>query len=350
MPAFNRYQEALRENVNLLGMATTAAISAALFTPIPLLVGLVAEAAYLLFVPTSRWYENRLERRHDAKIVRRRRDLKRQIAPYLRSEMKERFDRLEQMRCDLEHLPRNEENWYREVLRKMDYLLEQFLMFASREAQFRAYLTSALAEARGEKERPRRSEPRSQEWGSPERRDSLEDQIVGLFFPGLVSLEVPDDEEMLRRRENRRREKQWPPPPQGHSLPRHTADPWVKEVVAEIQARNEMDHQGLREALEHERDYDTQAVLRKRLEVLQRRQEYVEKMGKILINLNHQLELLEDTFGLISDEILAHPPEQVLADIDEVVWQANAMTEALEQIAPVETRSAHRSMNMNLES
>ena len=59
-------------------------------------------------------------------------------------------------------------------------------------------------------------------------------------------------------------------------------------------------------------------------------------MGKILINLNHQLRLLEDTFGLINDELRARSPEQVLADIEDVVWQTNSMTTLLEEVAPFE--------------
>ena len=55
-----------------------------------------------------------------------------------------------------------------------------------------------------------------------------------------------------------------------------------------------------------------------------------------MLNLNHQLELLEDTFGLISDEIRARPPEQVLADIEDVVSQTNTMTQVLEEMAPYE--------------
>ena len=54
------------------------------------------------------------------------------------------------------------------------------------------------------------------------------------------------------------------------------------------------------------------------------------------MNLNHQLQLLEDTFGLISDELLARPPEQVLADIEDVVSQTNTMTQVLEEVAPYE--------------
>jgi hypothetical protein len=82
------------------------------------------------------------------------------------------------------------------------------------------------------------------------------------------------------------------------------------------------------------------AVLGKRLDVLPRRSDFVGKSGKILVNLDQLLELVEDTFGLINDEIRGRSPEQVLTDIDDVVWQTDSMTQVLEQIAPIEQNMA----------
>ncbi|MBW3622750.1 MAG: hypothetical protein KY468_04995 [Armatimonadetes bacterium] len=340
MPIPERYREAFKENFNVLGLASLAAASAAMLNPLPLLAGLVAEAAYLLFVPDSKWYEARLARRHDAEVIRRQQDLMNKLFPLLRPETQQRFQRLVQLRRDIEKQPMAEEKWFRDVLRKLDYLLEKFLMFAAREVQFRSYLQSILEEVRGEKEKPRPVEPARRRSSRAERIPSMEEQILGLFFPGILNVEIEeDDEDHRRRRVQRQREKEWPPPAQEHHLPRHLVDPWIKDTVAEIQARYDQDRKNLDSLLEQEQDFHTKAVLEKRKEVLRRRHEFVEKMGKILINLNHQLELLEDTFGLISDEIRAHPPEQVLADIDEVVWQTNAMTQVLEQIAPYESGS-----------
>ena len=41
----------------------------------------------------------------------------------------------------------------------------------------------------------------------------------------------------------------------------------------------------------------------------------------------------EDTFGLINDEIRARSPEQILADIEEVVVATDTMSTALEEVA-----------------
>ena len=85
-----------------------------------------------------------------------------------------------------------------------------------------------------------------------------------------------------------------------------------------------------------ETDPNTRAILQKRLEVLKRRRDFIARIGTIIGNLSQQLALTEDTFGLISDELLARPPEQVLGDIEDVVSQTKAMTEVLEEMAPYE--------------
>src|SRR5947209_772886 len=144
----NRYLEAFRESFNVVGLTTAVALSAAMLNPLPLLAGLVAEAAYLLFVADSSWYAKRLSRRYDAEVEKRRQQIKEQALPTLRPSMQARFARLEEMRDQINAQPVEGQPWFREVLRKLDYLLEKFLQFASKEAQFRTYLQSLLAEVR----------------------------------------------------------------------------------------------------------------------------------------------------------------------------------------------------------
>ena len=94
--------------------------------------------------------------------------------------------------------------------------------------------------------------------------------------------------------------------------------------------------EGVKALIEKEADPNTQAVLTKRLEILERRNDFVAKISKIVTNISHQLRLLEDTFGLINDELRARSPDQVLADIEDVVSQTNTMTDLLEEVAPFE--------------
>src|SRR5579871_4756179 len=133
LKAPSKFAEAFREAFNTVPLAASVAVSAALLNPLPLLAGLVLETAYLLTVPDSKWYEARLAARYDAEITRRREKLKADVCPTLRTSMKARFDRLEAMRQQMNDDSQDGKQWFREVLRKMDYLLEKFLIFAAKE-------------------------------------------------------------------------------------------------------------------------------------------------------------------------------------------------------------------------
>src|SRR5215216_4281814 len=115
----NRYLEAFKESHNLVGLTTAAAAAMALvgtpLMPIPLLVGAVAELAYLLFYADSRWYELRLAQKFDAEVQKRRDELKAQVVPALDGGMQIRFSRLEQMRTDIGKQAEGDAQWYREV-------------------------------------------------------------------------------------------------------------------------------------------------------------------------------------------------------------------------------------------
>src|SRR5438067_13654055 len=118
MPTTNRFLSALKENANVVGLSSAVALSAAILSPLPILAGLVAEAAYLVFVPDSKWYDARLSRRYDAAVAKRRQQLKDQVIPRLRSQMQERFRRLEETRRQIDAQPIEYHKWLREVLRK----------------------------------------------------------------------------------------------------------------------------------------------------------------------------------------------------------------------------------------
>jgi hypothetical protein len=317
----NRWAEAFKENFNVVGLAGAAALAAATLNPLPLLVGVVAEAAYLLFVPDSGWYQARLARRFDAEVEQRRRQLKEQVFPSLRPEMQERFTRLEATRDQINAQPVRGEEWFQEVQRKLDYLLEKFLMFGSKETQFRSYLRSALNDIRAA--RPGGGRRKSD---AEFDREFQEMRGGGAAAGGAKTRRIPINQPGASGRE-----RDDAPPA---STPEHAR--WIQQSVAELQAHYEREAGEVKALLEAEQDLDTKAILEKRADVLERRHESFGKMGKILTNLHHQLELLEDTFGLINDQVRARSPEQVLADIDGVVWQTDTMTKLLEELAPYE--------------
>ncbi|RYX81272.1 hypothetical protein EON83_24810 [bacterium] len=271
----NRYLAAISENANVLGMASVVALAAATGIVPILLAGLVAEAAYLIFVPDSKWFEKRLDARHNAEIEAHRQRIKDETLPKLRPSLRARYEKLEQARREIEHQASNDKQWMREVLRKLDFLLEKFLQFALKDQQFRNYLLDAQQE--------------------------------------IHPTPVPKSREPLELN-----------------------DKWTRDCVQFLQAAYMRDLDQLQAQRDDEGDDATKAVLDKRLEVLGRRRDFIARIGKIVTNLTQQLALLEDTFGLISDELLARAPEQVLGDIEDVVSQTNAMTQVLEEMAPFE--------------
>jgi len=278
-----KHVEAFKENYNTIGLASAVALSAITLNPLPLLGAVIVEAAYLLFIPDSKWYDARLSRRYDQEVLDRRRKLAEQVYPTLNVETKSRFVRLEQVRSQIGDPTFQGKRWFQEVLRKLDYLLEKFLLFASKQTQFEAYLTSVLEEGG------------HIESGKPPPKSR-----------GSVDVTKPRDEA------------------------------WVKSVVTTIKERYEVEIEEIMHSMPDEANLHNQAVMDKRREILGRRKLYVEQIGEILINLGHQLRLIEDTFGLINDEIRARSPEQVLVDIDDVVYQSDNLSETLQEMSPFE--------------
>ncbi len=94
-------KSALREDVNILSLATAAALSLALLSPVPVLVAFVAEAAYLMYVPDAAWYAVRVRRCQDAARLARRARSQRDIFPQLYEASREQYLRLEAQRVML---------------------------------------------------------------------------------------------------------------------------------------------------------------------------------------------------------------------------------------------------------
>lgn len=296
----NRTLAALQEQGNLLGLASAAALSVALFNPFPLFGAFLLEAVYLLLVPNTKWYQQRLARRQNAGFQASRDAIKAQSLPLLRPAMRARFEKLEEMRGQIEGQAAGKELWLDEILDKLDFLLENFLQFAVKQEQFLQYLEQT--------------------------REEIEREIAG------KSKIVPMDWQTRRANELRQMGVQG----KSHDTRREFAKDWAPQSVSLIQEAYQKELAQLQADLDQETDDATQAVLQKRLEVLQRRRDFLGKIGKILANLAHQIELLEDTFGLINDELMARPPEQMVSEIEDVVSQTNAMTQVLEEMAPYE--------------
>ena len=290
-----KFLHALQEHYNLIGIASAFTLSMVVGNPLPLIVGLVAEAGYLIFVPDSQWYVARLSKKYDAEIEKQRTQLKEKVFGSLLPEQQERFLRLEARRNQIETVAAEDKSWFREILRKLDYLLDKFLMFGAKEREFRTHLESLQEEVR--------NEPTAQ---SP----------------------VASSSSASRRS---RRD-------QGVARVRQSSE----DIVQEVQESYEREMNRIRSETDREQDENTHSIQEKRLDVIQRRSDFVGKIGKILLNLDQQMRLVEDTFGLINDEIRARSPEQLLADIEEVVVASNTMTVTMEEVAMLDAGSHFR--------
>ena len=302
--------EALKERYNLAGLAVAVGVSVFFPPVLPFVLGAaaVAEAGYLIAVPRSGWYARRLSQRHDSEAERKRGRLKHTLFPAIRHEVQDRFSNLEISRKSIARQMPVQPEWFGQLLAKLDYLLDKFLDFASKESEFRAYLRSVLDEA------------------------MREESATGTHPGGFVK--------------SHSAKSRWVEEP-----PSDPAEAWVQAVVDKVQHHYETEVADLNQ--QRTRDADdltTNAVLDKRVDVIQRRRDYLNQIGKITINLNHQMELMEDTFGLISDEIRARPPEQILADIDEVIGRTDSLTELLQGFSPPPTIAASTSAEQALSS
>ncbi len=297
MSAPSRLIEAVKEEYNLLAMATVVAVSAMTSNPLPLLAGMVAEATYLIFVPDTKWYGARLQARAALKAAQQREARKAAILPQLCGERRERYLRLEGMHQTICSQIATQHEAFHDSSHKFDYLLDKFLEFASKEAQFTQYLSGLHDEVCGTDAQP---VPHS----DPFARGRVPAPVRSFISSGVTPLD-----------------------PSG---------PWVAQAIGDVQATYAKELKELTGLIDKEQDPNTKTVLVKRQEILTRRVEFVGKIAKALENLSHQLQLLADTFGLINDEMRARSPEQVVEDIDDVVTQTDCMTRTLEELAPYE--------------
>lgn len=283
----NPLTEALKESGNMIGLASAVALSVALLNPIPLLVGIVAETAYLMFVPGSNWYTARLSKRYDAEITLRHQQLKAKVLPTLRPNLQSQYAELESIRAQLEKQDASNEDWFRDVLRKLDYLMDKFLQFSAKEQEFLNYLQTL-----------RRQNGQMPRWSPPKHG------------------QTPN------------------PNPQGMT------DQEAQRAIAEIQAAYDTGLDKLKQSIAVEQDPSSKDILQKRADIISQRKEHVTQMGKTLANLALQLQLIVDSFGLVNDQIRVRTPEQVTADVDDVISQTDIMTKTLSEILPLEDSSA----------
>jgi hypothetical protein len=286
----NRYIEALKDEPHLIGMAAIFAVCAATAPLVFPFVALPLEAAYLLFVPDSAWFRNRMRRKYDADVERRRRELRDRLLPALSPQDQARFIALEEARAEIAGQERSAPGaWSQEVLRQLDYLIEKFLMFASKKMEYRRYIVE-LAVTRAELEGRRLRLPRQ-----------------------------PGDEYHPER-----------------VVERAAREADVDMLLAGVLGDYGAEIQNLDGSIQQEKDAQTREILKTNQEILRRSRESAAEIGRLLRNLDQQLQLVVNTFSLINSQVRTSSPEQLLGDVNSVVDQSESLTEALAAFSPVD--------------
>jgi flavodoxin len=276
----NPIRAALKEPAHIIGVGAVCAATFALLNPIPLAAGVIAEAAYLLFVPTSNWYRSRLDRadvlERKAKLSRLRDD----VVASLGQEIAHRYERLEatrttimQSRADGSGLSSGDLDL------KLDLLQQRFLEFASQRHNFSQHLKQVL----------------DQLWSR--NIDSGKYSGKGPMTNGRGTTE---------------------------------------DVAAQINTFLGQDLATVTRDVAKTDDDSEKEILTQRQGVIQRRMDQLDKIAKAVSNIDKQMQLLEDTFGLIGDETHAQAPETIVTDVEEAVARSDALTKTIAELRPLQ--------------
>ncbi|HEY3412283.1 MAG TPA: hypothetical protein VGM51_04390 [Armatimonadota bacterium] len=297
-------KSALGELGNLLFLGFGAALYLA-SGAVPILLGaLVIECAYLMIVPPSAWYRGILEERAFRLRQRDRARLKTMTLPRLLPADRKRFLRLETMRNQIPAAAGTRPAEMAGICGQMDVLLDKFLQFGAKNAQYRAYLVEMVRPAPG----PAQS-------GAPW-LDKLFDLAGTLLNEKQDYVQIPVG-----------------------GTPKRVTD--VGAIIDEIRKDQDARIQQLQASIGAQTSDANKMVMSKNLEVLTKRRTRIGELGDIITNLECQLDLIESTFGLIADQVRTQAPEQVLREINEVVIQTETTTQLLAATAPMEAALSH---------
>ena len=278
-----------------------------LANPVPLIIGGLFEAAYLLFVSDSTWYSNRLEARAKAQIGERREILKQKVFQQTGYDFKQKYEELEAVRLQLDDDYVARPDW-RSVIDRLDTLLGKYLEFGLQDARLRKYIQDLSNQATQDlpgllkAKNKETSDLRDRLAKSKETADAFSDETVRWVETQMSSIRMYFQGQINS----------------------------IQQLVNEEDARI-----ALGTGNENNRD-----TLKKRIDIQTMRLAQAEKIGQGLVNLNQQMALMEETISLINGQIKSKQPGQVLLDIENLVDQSETVSNFLQDIAPFEDDDA----------
>lgn len=285
----SQYKAALQEPWNLVALSTFGAWFLATMNPLAFIVGGILEAAYLLTFPDTSYYQGVLEQRAREGADKESEQARQSLllrANYLAGDRREKLRRLITIYDNLmKDIIGQDADVYSDSLKKMFDCLESYASFAKKESEFTIHLVSLRSEAELQ---ARQASGKSKSKSSQE--------------------------------------------PSGEDAADANSEQWVQETVASISA-NYLKVVDALTAQVNSRDQSDPivVVLRQRLLVAQKRAELIKRSGSILLSLRQQMELLEETFGLLNDQMRARQPGEITGVIENLVYQTQHMTEVLEE-------------------
>ena len=262
-------------------IAVASALSPAM-APLYIAGALLLHGAAVIFLPGSPWYQRRLRRRYDKLVSAARAKARTELLPRLPIDCQNRYALLEERRDQIfAELGDNDDPLLMDLARKLDFMLDKFLAFASKQQQFDAFLQGRLPE--GE---------------------------IPVFGP------VPQPPK-------RRREKAKPPEEIGLLEAAEARLAELREAIDAERAQEKPDEQSL-------------DILERSLSIVERQHEKFVEMDKMVSRIAIQLGAIEDTFQLIHGEIVAmRSPTHVMDDLDSVVAGVESTALLVEQTEPI---------------
>lgn len=307
----SRIKTAFNEQENMIGIAAFVGASIFLLNPVPLIIGAALEVAYLLFVPDSNWYANKLVQRQKGIAKERREALKQKVYDAVDQDYWDKYQQLESVRTQLDDDYVSRPDW-RDVIDRLDTLLGKYLEFGLQDARLRQYL------------------------------DSLSDQAE----QGLPGLLKPKNKETSALRERLAQSQQ-----AADNFSDETVR-WVETEMASIRLYFQSQISAIQQLINEEEtriasgtgNMNNRDTLQKRIEIQTMSLNQAEKIGQGLVNLNQQMALMEETIRLINGQIKSKQPGQVLLDIENLVDQSETVSNFLHDIAPFEDEETQQLM------
>ena len=314
-------ERAIRSPYNILGVSVSIAVSAMLLSPWPLGVAIVAELIYLaaacrrqMPVPGRRSVDASDQQsgirtlvmprpkaqtsdNTTADVDRRKRDADSlPPADLLTGDVQGRYLRLEatfrliQLQLDQSEPP------HRELLEQLRFLMDRFVYFASKQETLHERLQAVVADSRA---------------------------LRPAVAPAAAMVEL----QLVYAA--------------GETGEYRSLDEWVQ---AKMKVAHDGYEQALREvAFQREQRGDQAPDIRFEAHArhLLRCNKNVDKVGKTLLNLHYELQLLDKRFAMTSEEISTRRFEQVLADVKALVLQTQSLTRTVEDIEPFQSASEY---------